>query len=123
MIKSILLVGLGGGVGSILRYLSSLLVNRYFSTAFPLATFTVNIIGCLIIGLVAGFLQKQLHDNTNIHLLFITGFCGGYTTFSAFAIENVNLLQGNSPFTAFGYIAASIVAGLAAVWLGLAVAQ
>lgn len=119
MFKSILLVGLGGAVGSILRYLSSLFVTRYFNSVFPLATFTVNIIGCFLIGLIFGYMEKEQITNDTIKYLFITGFCGGYTTFSTFAIENVGLMQSQNTLSAFAYIAASIITGLFAVWLGL----
>ena len=119
MFKSILLVGLGGAVGSIFRYLSSLLITKYFNSIFPIATFTVNIIGCFLIGLIFGYMEKEQIANDAVKYLFITGFCGGYTTFSTFAIENIGLLQEQHTLTAFAYIAASVITGLFAVWLGL----
>lgn len=119
MVKSVLLVGLGGGIGSILRYLTTLLVNRFWGNAFPLATFSINIAGCFIIGILAGIAAKQPWADDSFKLLFITGFCGGYTTFSAFALENLNLMQnGNSPI-AILYIALSVVSGVFAAWLGM----
>lgn len=118
MLKQILLVGLGGGVGSILRYLTSVLTQKYNTGLFPLATFTVNIIGCLLIGLLIGVLGSNIQGNQNLRLLFVTGFCGGYTTFSAFAVENFTLLQDQHYGTAALYIGASVVGGLIAVWLG-----
>ena len=118
MLRALLLVGFGGGVGSIFRYLTSIVTTKYLQTSFPWATFGVNITGCLIIGLLAGLLSRQLLSD-NLKFLLITGFCGGFTTFSAFSAENVSLFQsGNAP-TALLYIAASISFGLAAVWLGL----
>lgn len=119
MLKSILLVGAGGALGSILRYLTSLWINRHTDAHFPWATFVVNIIGSFLIGLLFGYLEKQQIANENIKYLFITGFCGGYTTFSTFAIENTGLIQSQHTITAFVYIALSIVTGLAAVWFGL----
>jgi CrcB protein len=119
MIKTILLVGIGGGIGSILRYLSSVLVNRYFNTAFPLATFCINMLGCLLIGVLMGIVEKQQWAGDNFKFLFITGFCGGYTTFSTFAHENLSLINGQHTLIAFAYIAGSILTGLLAVWLGI----
>jgi crcB protein len=119
MIRAIILVGLGGGIGSIFRYLTAVFVNKYFQTSFPWATFAANIIGCLIIGLLLGFFDKYNLTNPDLKYLFITGFCGGYTTFSAFAAENMNLFQSENTLTALLYIAASVLVGLFAVWLGL----
>ncbi len=119
IIKVILLVGIGGGMGSILRYLTALLVNKYWANAFPLATFIINSIGCFIIGLLVSFAAKQAWAGDNFKLFLITGFCGGYTTFSAFAIENLNLMQGNNSLTAFLYIGLSVFTGILATWLGM----
>ncbi len=119
---AILLVGLGGGAGSILRYLTALLVNKYYSDAFPLATFIINMTGCFAIGAFMGFIEKGL-PNANYQYLFVTGFCGGFTTFSAFAYENTSLIGNGNSLIAFSYIAASIVAGLAFVWLGMALGR
>lgn len=120
MIKQILLVGVGGGLGSILRYLTSVATVRYFDDAFPLATFSVNVIGCFVMGLLTGMPGALTQE---ARLLFVAGFCGGFTTFSAFAFENVRLLQGHNYLTAFFYIGLSVLAGLVGVWLGLQVAR
>ena len=123
MTKAILLVGLGGGVGSILRYLTSVVVTKYFQSNFPLGTFVVNILGCLIIGILIGLFDKQQLPNPDLRLLFITGFCGGFTTFSAFAAENINLFQSGHSLTALLYIGASIFVSLFFVWLGMVVVR
>ncbi|MDR1879471.1 MAG: fluoride efflux transporter CrcB [Tannerellaceae bacterium] len=118
MIKALILVGLGGGVGSILRYLASTVVTKYVHTLFPLGTFLVNISGCLLIGLLSAFLTRQPVDGPDLRLLFLTGFCGGYTTFSTFSAENIQLFQSGHAWIAVWYTAASVLAGLLAVWVG-----
>jgi len=119
MTRTILLIGIGGALGSILRYLTSVVVSKYFQSAFPWATFTANILGCLIIGIILGLFEKQQITNPDLKFFLITGFCGGYTTFSAFAAENVNLFQSGNSLMAFAYIAVSVVVSLFAVWVGL----
>ena len=119
MIRTILLVGIGGGIGSALRYLTSVVVNKYFNTTFPLATFLINMLGCLIIGILMSLTDKQAWAGDNFKYFFITGFCGGYTTFSTFANENISLMNSNHSFIAFAYIAASVLTGLLAVWVGM----
>jgi CrcB protein len=123
MIRAILLVGLGGGIGSILRYLTSVAVGKYFQTAFPWATFTANILGCLIIGIFIGLFERHQTISPDLKFLLITGFCGGYTTFSAFAAENVSLFQSGNSLTAFLYIGASVLLSLFAVWIGTSLVQ
>lgn len=116
--KQIVLVGLGGATGSILRYLTSVFTSKHYSSLFPLATFITNILGCLLIGVLMGLLGKNILTN-DLRLLLITGFCGGYTTFSTFSAENVNLLQYGHYFTLVVYIVASVVLGMFAVWVGM----
>lgn len=123
MIKAILLVALGGAAGSVSRYLSGLFVNRYFQHTFPLATFAVNIIGCLLIGFLFGLIEKHQPANDNLRYLFITGFCGGFTTFSAFAAENLNFISNSNYTSAFMYITFSVIAGIAAIWIGLIISR
>ncbi|WP_255489801.1 fluoride efflux transporter CrcB [Dysgonomonas sp. 25] len=116
MAIKILLVGLGGGLGSILRFLTSTYINRWYIQAFPMGTFVVNIVGCFLIGLLMAMAGKYL--NEDLRLLLITGFCGGYTTFSTFSAENMFLLQNGNYATLGLYILASVAVGLLAVWLG-----
>lgn len=124
MFRSIILVGLGGGIGCILRYLTSVAVSRYFQGAFPLATFFANMVGCVLIGLLIGLLSRLPESApSDLRLLLITGFCGGYTTFSAFAAENIRLLQTGQTATALLYIFSSVAVSLFAVWIGLSLAQ
>ncbi len=119
MLRTLLLVALGGSIGSILRFLFSVLIQKYYTAVFPLATFLTNIIGCLLIGVFMGYLEKNQLMNTNLKWLLLTGFCGGFTTFSAFGYENIHLLKTGNISLAFLYIGGSIILGLCSVWLGL----
>ncbi|MBD3583591.1 fluoride efflux transporter CrcB [Flavobacterium selenitireducens] len=121
MIRNLLLVALGGAIGSVLRYLTSIFVSKYFPTVFPWATLVTNIIGCFLIGFFVGQLQKNGLFDSGYKWLLVTGFCGGYTTFSTFGHENITLFQNGNGALAFAYIASSVVVGLGAVWLGLCV--
>ena len=116
--KSFLLVFFGGGLGSGLRYLVSIAMNQY-SKVLPFGTFTVNILGCLLIGLILGYAQKDNTLTSNQTLLLVTGFCGGFTTFSAFANENFELIKNGEIFNFSVYSISSIVVGIVAVFVGL----
>lgn len=123
MLKTILYIALGGAIGSVLRYLTSILVAKYWSNQFPLATLLTNVLGCFLIGFLIGVLEKNNLANSSLKWLLVTGFCGGFTTFSTFGYENISLFQSNNAAMAFGYIALSVLLGLFAVWLGLFVAK
>lgn len=116
MLKNILLVGLGGFLGSIARYLFYLIIEKKLLTAFPISTFTVNVLGSLILGLVAAlFLKESINEPTR--LLLAVGFCGSFTTFSTFAFENLQLLNSR-PLIAISYTMLSLVVGLVMVFAG-----
>ena len=118
MIKTLLLIGIGGAFGSIFRYVTHLATTKYFQGSFPLSTFLVNILGSLLIGLFIGYLGKYFPENHPLKFLLIVGFCGGFTTFSSFALENYNLLQNNNQITAYIYMATSIILTISAVGFG-----
>jgi fluoride exporter len=118
--KNFLLVGLGGALGSMLRYAAYL----FFPVKhFPVATLTVNIIGSFIIGVVLALTIKDESFFTNWKLFLATGICGGFTTFSAFSAENILLLQNGKYTLAFFYVVLSVTLGIAAAWLGFKVQQ
>ena len=118
MLKTLFLVGIGGFLGSVLRFSISKFVAFQSATTFPLGTFTVNILGSLIIGLIYGLALKDL-ASSELRLLVATGFCGGFTTFSSFSFEFLTLLRDDHIGLAFLYAAGSLAMGLAAVWIGL----
>lgn len=118
MIKSILIVGIGGFVGSGLRYIVTVLSRQLFHSNFPIGTFAVNVLGCFLIGIFFGMAEKSGWLSDAHLLLLATGFCGGFTTFSAFANEAFVLGGQGNWLLSGAYVIASIVMGIAAVWLG-----
>jgi len=115
--KSFILVFLGGGLGSGLRYLVAIAMNQY-SKILPFGTFTVNMIGCLLIGLILGYAQKENTLTSNQTLLLATGFCGGFTTFSAFASENLELIKNGELFNFSIYAIGSVFLGIVLILIG-----
>lgn len=117
--KTIFFIAIGGALGSVLRYLTTLIVNKYFESNFPVATFITNILGCFLIGVFFGVFEKQNTISQDLKFFLITGICGGYTTFSAFSLENIQLMQINQLMISFLYISASVFLGLMTTWCGL----
>jgi CrcB protein len=121
--KNIILVGIGGMGGSIARYLTATYFTRLIPAAFPYGTFAVNIIGCLVIGVIFGLSGRFSWFTSDWRIFLATGFCGGYTTFSSFAVENVQLIQQANYFTFAVYSIASFTLGLLAVFIGLSLVK
>lgn len=120
MLIRCLLVLAGGGAGSLTRYLATLGINEHYDGRFPLATFLINVTGSFIIGLLLVLLDREDLLHPNLRPLFVTGFLGGYTTFSTFEWD-VLALGRAAPPTALLYAIASVALGLAACWAGAAI--
>lgn len=116
---NILYVALGSAVGGICRYVVSQLMGRFFSGTFPFGTFVVNVVGCFVIGLLYGWLNRGVHISTEVRLFMITGFCGGFTTFSTFMHENYTLVDNEKGILVLCfYTVLSFFVGLLMVYLG-----
>lgn len=117
MIKDIILVGIGSGIGGICRYLISHAMNHGFN-GFPWGTFTVNVAGCLLIGILWGATSRLQNFSPSFSLFLMVGFCGGFTTFSTFSKEGLTMLQANNYLLFSFYAIGSVVLGIMAVALG-----
>lgn len=119
-VKGVLLVALGGAIGSVARYkLSGYVLHHTIDWRFPAGTFAVNVLGCLVAGLLAGLAEKHDFMSAETRLLLFTGILGGFTTFSAFGLETMFLLRRGEILVAGTNIVLSVVMGLLALWLGL----
>ena len=113
MIRNLILVALGGAGGSVLRYLLS-----NINTSFPWGTFAVNVLGSFLIGLLVGLMSKGVLS-PEMKLLLVTGFCGGFTTFSTFANESFSMMKAGDVLLTALYVGASVIIGILAVWGGM----
>lgn len=120
------LVALGGAVGSVARYkLSGCVVQQLGDGRLPTGvllsagTFSVNVLGCLVAGLLAGLAEQQAWLNDEMRLLLFAGLLGGFTTFSAFGLETLQLFRQGLPALAVANVLLSVIAGLLALWLGI----
>jgi CrcB protein len=123
MIKNVLIVGFGGAAGSMLRYVVHKIFPPQSASSFPSATLMVNMAGCFLIGILWGLVSRSLTWNEEMKLLLMTGFCGGFTTFSAFTLEGIGLLKENKTALFFIYLTASVVGGLLATFIGIRIAK
>jgi CrcB protein len=120
----LLLVGTGGGLGSILRYLASLWVHRSLDNPwFPYGTLLVNVLGSLAIGFLAGLAENRSVFTSEARLFILIGLLGGFTTFSSFALETFSLARNAQFLAALANVTAQLILGLVGVWLGYAFAR
>ena len=117
--RALLLVGLGGALGSMLRYLLAMVALQDASSKFPFGTLAANVLGCFAAGALAGLAEKSAWLDADLRLFLFVGLLGGFTTFSAFGLETLTLLRRGDTTLAFAYAAGSVLIGLAAAWLGL----
>ena len=118
--QQLLLVGLGGALGAVARWkLSGLVLHHTSDWTFPLGTFIVNVLGCLIAGILAGLVTRLDYFSPDTRLFLFTGLLGGFTTFSAFGVETVYLLRRSEYPTALAYVLLSVTAAIAALWLAM----
>ncbi len=123
MIKLLLIVGTGGFLGTVSRFLTSRYFAAFFPSSFPYGTFVVNVVGCFLIGLIYGITEKGAFISSEWRMFLTVGFCGGFTTFSAFAAENMAMLRDNELFNFFLYTGSSIFIGLLATYLGIMIVK
>jgi fluoride exporter len=119
--KQLLLVGLGGCCGAIARYkLGGWVLHHTLDWRFPLGTFAVNLLGCLVAGLLTGLIERHHVFSADTRIFLFTGLLGGFTTFSAFGVETMFLMRRGELAIAMLYAAVSVGGGVAGVWLGSA---
>jgi fluoride exporter len=121
--KQIALVALGGCIGSVVRYKLGAWILHHHSLdwRFPLGTFAVNVLGCLVAGILAGLVERQDMFTADTRIFLFTGCLGGFTTFSAFGIETVFLLRRGELWIALAYSLSSVFCGIALLWVGMVV--
>ena len=118
--RALLFVGIGGGLGSILRYAISVFIGKHIPVVFPLGTLLVNISGCFLIGVFYSLVTRYAGFTPEWRLLLITGICGGYTTFSTFSYDGLILLRQGANLSFMIYIIGTVVIGLLATFAGAA---
>lgn len=116
---TVLYVAAGGAIGAALRYLVNGRITTWLGTGFPYGTMTVNVLGSLLMGLLIGYLYKTLPHSMALRAFLAVGVLGGFTTFSAFSLDVVNLIERGQLWGAGLYVGVSVVASVAALFVGL----
>ncbi len=123
MFSDLFFIFLGGGIGSVLRYLITILGEKTMYELFeqpnPVGTFVVNVVGSFAIGLLYGYFQENINVNESLKLFLLVGFLGGFTTFSSFSLDTFKLIQSGETMIAIIYIVASIVLALGFTYFGI----
>jgi len=117
--KNLLLVGAGGAIGSIARWLIQRWTSLYYPHQFPWATVSINLVGCFLIGIFWGMSFRGFNANEHWKLFLMTGLCGGFTTFSAFSLESIGLIREQRIMAFTLYAAASVAGGILATYIGM----
>src|SRR6185295_14196794 len=115
---NLLLIAIGGAIGSVARYLLSTFVLRATGSLFPVGTFAVNAVGCFVFGVIAGAAEQRVALQPQMRLFALVGVLGGFTTFSSYAFESMQLLRDGQVAAAAVNIVGQVVAGLAGIWIG-----
>ena len=118
-----LIVAAGGALGSVGRYLVGVLAIRLWGPQFPWGTFVVNVAGSLMIGLLVEAVARALNQSAEMRMFMVTGFLGGFTTFSSFSLDAMTMIERGDVLHAVAYIAASLLLALIAVFAGLAIGR
>ena len=118
IIYTSLLIGLGGFIGTILRFLLSSSIEKSFATSFPIGTILVNLIGCFLIGLLSGYFTQKLGDQTQLFFFLTIGVLGGFTTFSAIAMDSQVFIENGEYLKMLTYISVQAILGIALCLIG-----
>ena len=121
LLLNLLAIAIGGAIGAVARYLLSAFVLRVSGTLFPLGTFVVNVIGCVVFGAIAGAATQRVEMSPTVRLFLLTGILGGFTTFSSYAFESFVLVRDGQFLWATINVVGQVVAGLVGLWVGYVV--
>ena len=118
---TLLLIGVGGALGSMARYLLSTLVYRFVPSLFPFGTFVVNVVGCVLFGIIVGLAEQRFVLRPDARAFLLIGVLGGFTTFSTFAFESFELLRDGQFMSAAVNVVGQVVAGIVGLWAGFVI--